>query len=166
MSGIGGFLDALDKLPPSGGVLWRGLGAPPFSVPPLAVLTGLASASRNPRVATENFTAQTILVLLSRTGRDIAALSAHPEESEVIFRPGTVWRRIPEPEQPNPATPVIVLEELEPSGYTPPTGWPATLTDLAAWIDSSLRSAQADAPVTVSRPGVFTGPWPVQVVAR
>jgi len=162
VSGLGDFLAALDKMPPVGGLAWRGIDDVPGSVPALGVLTAVAPTSRNPRVATENFTARTILVLLTRTGRDLSAFSAHPHEAEVIQRPGSVWRRLPDRQVSSPA-PLVVLEEVDPAGYTPPTDWPATLAELDNQLQTLLSSAWQQAPVDVTRPGNFVGPWPVTV---
>jgi hypothetical protein len=162
VSELGHLLDALDKLPPAGGLSWRGLDGPPSSVPELGVLTAVVPTSRDPRVATENFTARTILVLLNRTGRDLSALSAHPQEAEVVQRPGSVWRRLPDRAVGAPA-PLVVLEEVDPAGYTPPTDWPATLDELDDRLRLLLGSARQQGPVGVTRPGTFTGPWPVTV---
>lgn len=155
-------LDALAKLPPTGGILLRGLDGAPDSVAPLGVLTDVAVASRRVLVATENFTARTLLVLLSRTGRDLATLSAYPEDAEVALRPGTAWRRLPDPVVHGAPLPVVALEELDPAGYAQPTGWPATLAELSEHVGGLLRGAQSATPTPVTRPGRFVGPWPAR----
>lgn len=160
MSDLSHLLDALDKLPPAGGLCWRGLDDTPDSVPDLGVLTALVPTSRDPRIATEDFTARTILVLLTRTGRDLSALSAHPQELEVAQRPGSTWHRLPDRTLDTPA-PLIVLEELNPAGYTPPTDWPPTLAELDNQLRAQLSAARHNGPATITRPGTFTGPWPL-----
>lgn len=174
MSDLGTFLDAIGKLPAAGGLVYRGLvGGGPASDPvPLGVLAGLAATSRDPRVATQNFACDTLLVLLTRTGRDLSALSAHPEEHEVLQRPGSVWSRLPDlpglPAVPGRAgqARVVVAEELDPSGTVPAVGWPDTLAALAATVAQALSDAIARPPVPVHRPGVFVGDWPLQAVER
>ncbi len=153
-------LAALDVLPPTGGIVLRGLDDSPASVAPLGVLTGLVAASREVLVATENLTARTLLVLLVRTGRDLSALSAHPEEAEVVLCPGTAWRRLPDPTVHGAPLPVVALEELDPAGYSQPVGWPATLAEVTEQVGLLLRAAQSAAAVPVTRPGRFVGPWP------
>lgn len=165
MSDLGTFLDALEKLPPTGGLTLRGLTAAAGSVPPLGVLTGIVASTRDPRVATENFSVGTLLLLLGRTGRDLSAMSAHPSDAEVVHRPGAIWHRLPDLALPDVPLTVVALEELDPSGRYPATDWPATLTELAARADALVQDALARPAVVVSRPGNFAGPWPAQVVA-
>ncbi len=165
MSGVGGLLDALEKLPPAGGVTFRGLDRDAGSVVPLGVLTGVVSSSRDPRVATENFAARSILVLLNRSGRDLSLLSAHPQEAEVVHRPGSVWHVVPDVWLRDVPASVVVLEEVDPTGSTSAMGWPTTVVDLADEISTRLRAAQQQESVPVARPGVFVGPWPVRVLA-
>ncbi|MDR3068929.1 MAG: hypothetical protein LBU50_05435 [Cellulomonas sp.] len=153
-------LAALETLPPTGGIVLRGLDGSPDSVAPLGVLTEVVAASRQVLVATENLAARTLLVLLVRTGRDLSALSAHPEEAEVALRPGSAWRRLPDPVVHGAPLPVVALEELDPAGYTQPTGWPATLEALTEQVGELLRGARSAPPVPVTRPGRFVGPWP------
>lgn len=153
-------LAALDILPPTGGIVLRGLDDGPASVPPLGVLTEVVAASSDVLVATENLTARTLLVLLVRTGRDLSALSAHPEEAEVALLPGTAWLRLPDPVVRGAPLPVVVLEELDPAGYSQPTGWPATLAALTEHVGMLLRGARSAAATPVTRPGRFVGPWP------
>ncbi len=153
-------LAALERLPPTGGIVLRGLDGSPASVAALGVLTEVVAASREVLVATENFAARTLMVLLVRTGRDVSALSAHPEEAEVALCPGTAWRRLPDPVVHGAPLPVVVLEELDLAGYAQPTDWPATLDALAEQVGVLLRGAQADAAAPVTRPGRFVGPWP------
>lgn len=159
-------LAALDKLPPTGGIVLRGLDGAPDSVAALGVLTDVVATSRQVLVATENLTARTLLVLLSRTGRDLSALSAHPEEEEVALRPGTAWRRLPDPAVHGAPLPVVVLEELDPAGYAQPTGWPATLAGLAEHVGALLRGAQSTDAVPLTRLGRFVGPWPARTAGE
>ncbi|MCL2454050.1 MAG: hypothetical protein FWD18_01920 [Micrococcales bacterium] len=160
MSGPEQLLDALGKLPAVGGVAARGLADVPGSVPPMSVLTGVLSASRDVRVATENLTSRCLLVLLVRTGREVSALSRHPDEAEVLLLPGSLWKRLPDLTPHGSPLPVVVLEEVDPAGYSPPEGWPTTLADLTEHLAVMLRTAQRADPVPVSRPGTFSGPWP------
>ncbi|MCL2090814.1 MAG: hypothetical protein FWH11_06270 [Micrococcales bacterium] len=159
-------LAALATLPPTGGIVLRGLDDTPASVAPLGVLTEVVAASREVLVATENLSARTLLVLLVRTGRDLSVLSAHPEAAEVALRPGTAWRRLPDPVVHGAPLPVVVLEELDPAGYTQPTGWPASLAAVTEQVGVLLRGAQAAAPLPLTRPGRFVGPWPSRAAGR
>lgn len=162
--GLGGFLAALDKLPPYEGMTFRGLpqGEP---APVTGVVTGLMASSRSPRVASENFTAPALVALLNRTGRDLTALSRFPEEAEVVVLPGGLWRALGPVEV--DGVPVHVMEELEPSGRTrQPESWGRTMADVVDAIGQELRAAVVREPVVVNAPGKFAGPWLTEVPAR
>jgi len=154
-------VDALAKLPPTGGIVLRGLDGPAQDVPALGVLTEVVAASRDVLAATENFTVRTLLVLLTRSGRDVSALSAHRDDGEVLLLPGSPWRRLPDPVVPGAPVPVVALEELDPTGYCQPDSWPATLADLADAVAALVRT-EPGAVAAVTRPGYFAGPWPTR----
>jgi hypothetical protein len=162
LSDLEQFLGAIAKLPPAGGLTWRGLDSPADTVPPVGVLTGVVSTSRDARVATENFTARTILVLLNRSGRDLSMLSANPAEAEVVQRPGSVWHRLPDLEIAGAPAPVVALEEFDVEGRAQPSDWPTTLPELTTRVSQLLSTAQQSDQVPITRPDVFVGPWPAR----
>jgi hypothetical protein len=160
------FLDAIAKLPDFNGITFRGLadGDPEPAGP--GVVAGVLASSRNARTASENFTATRILVLLNRTGRNIAEFSAQPGEGEVVVRPGSVWRPLIEVAVTGLATPLLVLEELDPSGTTPaPTEWGDSLDELASRVVRLVQQALGSDTAQVAVPGKFVGPWPMQPLA-
>jgi hypothetical protein len=162
---LSGFLDAIAKLPDFNGVTFRGLSAGEPEPPELGVAAGVLSSSRDVRVASENFTAARLLVLLNRTGRSISEFSEHPREGEVVVRPGSVWRRLIEVTTPGLQQPALVLEELDPSGRTPsPTEWGDTLDEVAARVVRLVQQGIAGEQVAVAVPGKFAGPWPAQAL--
>lgn len=162
---LGGFLDAIAKLPEFNGVAFRGLSSGEEEPPQVGVVTGVIASSRSARVASENFTATRLLVLLNRTGRSVAEFSEHPEEGEVVVRPGSVWHRLIEVTIPGLQKPALVLEELDPSGRTPtPTEWGDTRAELAARVVSLVRQGMTSEQATVAVPGKFSGPWPAQAL--
>jgi hypothetical protein len=162
-SPVSDFLDALAKLPAFNGITFRGLGPGDEAPPPLGVVTGVLASSRDPRVASENFSAP-LLVLLNRTGRSIAAFSAQPDEHEVVVRPGTLWQRLIDVSIPALPTPVMVLEELDMSQTTPrPTEWGDTLAELSGRVTRLVEQALGSPTRVVAVPGKFAGPWPAQV---
>lgn len=162
---LSGFLDAIAQLPDFNGITFRGLAAGEPVPPAVGVLAGVASASRSARVATENFTAARLLVLLNRTGKSIAEFSQHPGEGEVVVRPGTVWRALIEIDVTGTDTPVLVLEELDPTGTTPsPTEWGDTLDELAGRVVRLVQQGLATDAIPVAVPGKFVGPWPAQAL--
>jgi hypothetical protein len=46
--------------------------------------------SADPRVASENFTAERLAAIVTVSGRLIAPLSRHPDEQEIAILPGTL----------------------------------------------------------------------------
>lgn len=162
---LSSFLDAVAKLPAFNGITFRGLAVGEPLPHAVGVLAGVVSSSRSARVATENFSAARLLVLLNRTGRSIAEFSEHPGEGEVVVRPGTVWRALIELSVTGTDVPVLVLEELDPSGTTPaPTEWGDTLDELAARVVRLVQQGLAAEPAPVAVPGKYVGPWPAQAL--
>lgn len=154
------FLDAVTKIAPTPGIVFRGLGsdadAPPHG---MTVLAAPVPASAHPGVAREGG-AGPLLALLTRTARDLTALSAHPQEREVVLLPGTIWLRVDLPEEPD----LVVLEEVDPSGAPAPAAWPASRADLVQELQRRL--ADRGLPVSGSAPGKYRGGWPSAPVAR
>lgn len=85
-------LATLEQLAPHEGVVFRGCEARSHERWPgrAHVTDALLSTSRDPRVATENFTTEAMYALISRTGRPIEQFSAARHEREVVFLPGTI----------------------------------------------------------------------------
>ncbi len=160
-SGLERFLAAVEKLPPYEGVTFRGAAA---TVQGTTVAAGVMASSRDPRVASENFTAPVLLALHHRTGRDITALSQHADEAEVVVLPGTAWRPITTVEV--EGTLVQALEELD-LGRTgrAPDGWGTSVDDVAQRITRAVAVARDRTPVDVHTPGKFAGTWLAQLPA-
>ena len=165
MSAAGGldrFLTAVEKLPPYEGLTFRGLASGHPAPSGTGMVTGVMASSRNPRVASENFSAAALLALLTRTGRDISALSAHPDEAEVVVLPGSLWRPIVTVEAEGVA--VHVLEELDVQRTgSSPAAWGASQQEVLDQISRALQVARVRPPAQVSAPGKFAGPWLVQL---
>jgi hypothetical protein len=88
-------LSALDKLPPYRGLSYRGYAVPDGRLRPRTVMSGvLVPTSRNPRVATDNVATTGVHAVIGSRGRDLAAISRHPHEQEVVFRPGSQFLAI------------------------------------------------------------------------
>jgi hypothetical protein len=159
-AGLAGFLAALDKLPPYDGITFRGLALGEVAPESTTVTANVMASSRNPRVATENFTSAATLAVLNHTGRDISALSAHPDEAEIVLLPGTMWRHLMWLDLPSPAIRVHVLEQLDLSGGShPQVSWGTSLDDVQERITRAIQVAAAREPVEVHIPGKFNGPW-------
>lgn len=153
--GLDRFLAAVEKLPPYEGVTFRGAPAP---LEATTVAAGVMASSRDPRVASENFTAPVLLALHHRTGRDVSGLAQHPDEAEVVVRPGTAWRPIVTFEV--EGTTIQALEELDlaRTGHVP-AGWGATPAEVEQRVTRAVEVARARGAVTVHVPGKFAGDW-------
>ncbi|MBU4215408.1 MAG: hypothetical protein KJ792_12215 [Actinobacteria bacterium] len=75
-------------------------------------------------------------------------------------RPGSTWHGVPDRRLDTPA-PLIVLEELNPAGYAPPTDWPPPLAVLDDQLCAQLSAARQNGPATLTRLRTFTGPCPL-----
>lgn len=161
------FLDAIDKLPPFGGISFRGVPGGAVELPPVSIASGVMPSSKVPRLASENFSSGGLLVLLNRTGRDISMLSDRPEDGEVVIRPGSAWNHLVTLQVDGCPPPVLIIEELAVSGETaPPENWGATLTELAENVARIVGNAVKESPVLILTPGRYCGPWQAQPYTR
>ncbi|MEV7973924.1 hypothetical protein [Cellulomonas sp. NPDC089187] len=155
---------ALDKLPPFGGVSFRGFEQPP-NIPITSVAAALVPTTQNPLVATENGRVRAIAAFLHRTGRDLSIFSAAPTEQEVVIRPGTAWQQLLMVDVPGLTVPVLVLEELDLQNTPPgPVTWGETKADVAEMVRAVVGAGLRQPPVTLANPGKFVGPSPMQAV--
>lgn len=83
---LSGLVAALEKLPPFVGVTWRGASGQLVASLPL---TGPLPTTRDPRVASGNFTSAALWAIVSAAGRDIGPISADPSAQEVALLPGS-----------------------------------------------------------------------------
>lgn len=86
------FSSALEKLPAHTGIVFLGLPYIP-QLAPARWTRGVTATSKDPRIATENLSNPAIAAIVSRTGREIAAFSAHPAEQEVVLPPESSFSR-------------------------------------------------------------------------
>jgi hypothetical protein len=145
------FLRALERLPPYTGIVYHGLPA----VPALARARwtrGVVATSRDPRIATENFTAPVIAAIVSRSGRDIAAFSSHPQEHEVVIPPEVPIQEVARTVAPDGRV-VVIIEQL--AEVDPDSGLPPTLDGLIHAVDEQLREAHSRAAVEITTPAKF-----------
>src|ERR1700722_15915513 len=81
-------VDTLLKLPATSGITYRGMsGSPAKSA---FTLSSVLPTSTDPRIATENFTAERVVAIVTVTGRFIGPLSAHPDNLEAALLPATL----------------------------------------------------------------------------
>lgn len=149
-------LDSLLQLPPFQDVVFRGWngtdrwssGAGSF------VTTGLTPTSRDPRVASENFTTTGLYAIASRTGRCIEQFSADRVGREVVLLPSTVlvWGRQARVSEVR----VTIIEEivLGEEGRVF-----ADQEDLERTIAARVLAAVDRPPVEIAQPGRFVGPF-------
>ncbi len=109
-------LAAVAKLPPHAGLTYRGL-ADETDIPssPCGIRVLLAT-SRDPKVATANGKLPVLLAIVSRTGRALRELSAHPEEHEVVFLPGTVLVPVTSVDVGEVGVKLVLLDEADVHG--------------------------------------------------
>ncbi|WP_210649529.1 ADP-ribosyltransferase domain-containing protein [Nocardioides sp. SYSU D00065] len=147
-------LSTLEQLPPHEGVVFRGCEARSHERWPgrTHVTQALLSTSRDPRVATENFSTDAVYAVLSRTGRSIEQFSAARHEREVVFLPGTVLTLVTRVRVRDLG--VTVVEEFDPAGGEPePVDLDAVLEEIGrAVLEAGLRP---DVPAPI--PGKFAG---------
>ncbi len=155
-SSVGEVVRTLEKLPPHEDVVFRGWndtdvwgsGAGSF------VTSGLTATSRDPRVASENFTTTGLYAISSRTGRAIEQFSARREEREVVLLPATVlvWGgRVTVGDVVVTLIDEVVLSEATAGGM--PTA------ELERRVAGRVRSALERADVVVGQRGRFVGPF-------
>ncbi|MDQ1085396.1 MULTISPECIES: hypothetical protein [Microbacterium] len=86
MSDNSGLTNALAALPIYRGLCWRGF---PREITAPIPLDSVLPATRDVRLATGNFEGVGAIAIVSSTARDVALLSASPQDGEVAFLPGT-----------------------------------------------------------------------------
>jgi hypothetical protein len=151
------FLAALEELPEFTGLTFRGCPDDAEFVRPgqLTVLTTVVSTSREIDVATEGRAIQAVYAIASRTGREITAFSARPEEREVVLLPGAVL--LLERSKQVADIAVHLVTEVRPTAE-PVRASDADVDRLAGEVETQLR-ARGPQPARPfdSIPGKFSG---------
>lgn len=148
------FLRALERLPPYTGIVFHGLPSVP-SLAPARWTRGVTATSKDPRIATENFSTPVVVAIVSRTGRDISFLSAQQAEQEVVLPPETVLLEVARTTL-DDGRPVVIAEQL--TDPDPAVALPPTLDDLVAHVRQTLHAARAQPAVAITTPGKFVEP--------
>lgn len=148
-------LSTLEQLPPHGGLVFRGCSARSHERWPgrAYVTEELLSASRDPRVATENFTTDAVYALVSRTGRAIEQFSAARYEREVVFLPGTVFTLVTRVRVKDLG--VTIVEEFDPHAEGTPE--PIDFGALQEEIGREILEAELREALQPSAVGKFAG---------
>lgn len=109
--------------------------------------------SADPRVATENFTAERVVAIVTITGRFIGPLSRYPDQMEVALLPATLLLPVGSVAVPGIANDVVLLAE---TGSAP--GLPADLPELQRVVSAQVSAALQRPPSTIHSPGRFSTP--------
>lgn len=144
-------VDTLSRLPANPGITYRGWSGP---VPQSAMtVSAVMPTSADPRVASENFTAERLMAIVTVSGRLIAPLSRHPDEQEVAILPGTLLLSVGSVSAPGLINDVVLLAE---TGTAP--GLPSDSAELRHVVTQQVSDALARPAVTIHSPGRFGPP--------
>lgn len=148
-------LRALQKMPVYEGISFRGgtvedtFGRQAGTV----VTRGLTATSRNARIATENFTTPAVYAVLGNRGRALEGVSQHPDEEEVVFLPGTLFRPVKQVRHDALLVTVVEQLDLERTPEDPKADLDAVLASIASTVRHDLALGQ----IEISSPGKFAG---------
>jgi hypothetical protein len=144
-------VDTLSRLPATPGITYRGWSGP---APHTAMtVSAVMPTSADPRVASENFSAERLAAIVTITGRFIAPLSRHPDEQEVAILPGTLLLTVGSVAVPGLVNDVVLLAE---TGSAP--GLPKDSAELRQVVTQQVTAALARPDVTIHSPGRFAPP--------
>lgn len=152
---LAAMLATLEQLPPHEGIVFRGCEARSHErwAGRAHVTESLLSTSRDPRVATENFTTDAVYAILSRAGRGIEQFSAARHEHEVVFLPGTVLTLVMRVRFKDLG--VTIVEEFVPDPEVEPSD--VDLSVVQEEIGRAILEAELREPAPPSIPGKFAG---------
>ena len=143
MSTTPNLADALSALPRYRGLCWRGF---PREITTPVPLDSVLPTTRDVRLATGNLAGNGAIVIVSATGRDVAPLSAFPQDEEIVFLPGTTLIPLG-PRHIVGGIPLQVIgESVSASDLVVPTD---------NVLEEAIRHAESRGPVTLDRAGRF-----------
>jgi hypothetical protein len=116
-----------------------------------AVAGGLVPTSRDPRVATENFTTPGLFAIVGSEGRAIESASQFPDEQEVVFLPASVFSFVATANY--DGYPIVVARQVNLADEQSPLDREA----LIRRVGGAIRAAKASAPAEVTSPGKYVG---------
>ena len=156
-------LAALEKLPETAAVTYRGLPADAVTPSGTFVTQAFTATSRDPRIATEDFTAAAVVAIAGRTGRDIAFLAQNADEAEVVLLPGTILRPVGSIVAGDLTVHIVeelLIDDASATGTVPPhPALPPSAEALSALVTDAVTAArEVTAPMTITSPGKFCGP--------
>lgn len=138
----------LSRLPAMPVITYRGMSGPkPVRA---ASLSEILPTSMDPRIASENFTAEWLAAIVSITGRLVAPFSRHQEEQEIAMLPGTLLLPAGSVEVPGISSPVVLLAEPGDAPELPPDS-----AALKAAVVQQVSDALKRPAVAINSPGRF-----------
>ncbi len=151
-----GLLAALEKLPATAAVSYRGLPGDAAAPAGTFVTEGFTATSRDPRIATENFAAGSIVAIAGRTGRDISFMAKNPDESEIVLLPGAILRPV-QITHADGITVHVIEELLTDETAQPDPALPQTPDALLELVTDAVATARTASPAAITTPGKFSG---------
>ena len=148
--GMAAFVDAASRLPVYTGLAWRSAG---FELTTPFTSEAPMPTTRDLRVATENFRVADVHLFLSTAGRDLAPLSAHPAEQEVVLLPGARLVPVSSRHDVEGLRVQVILEQ-------PASGAPLPPAPTDDEIGALVRASRAEGPVAIHRPGRYGASLP------
>lgn len=130
-------------------ITYRGMAGPRLNGS--FTLNGILPTSMDPRVASENFTADWLAAIVSINGRLVAPFARYREEQEIAMLPGTLLLLAGAVDVPGLPDSVVILTE---PGDAPPE-LPADSTALKQAVIEQITAALARPPVPINTPGRF-----------
>ncbi|WP_328352491.1 hypothetical protein OG976_19865 [Mycobacterium sp. NBC_00419] len=138
----------ISRLPAMPAITYRGMAGPK---PVRAfTLSEILPTSMDPRVASENFTAEWPAAIVSITGRLVAPFARYREEQEIAMQPGALLLPARSVEVPGVPGGVVLLAE---PGDAP--GLPADAAALKAAVVQQVSDALLRPDVAINSPGRF-----------
>lgn len=155
-------LAGLERLPTRAAIAFRGMTLETPALEGAVIIRTVVPTSRDPRVATENFTCKKLYAIAARPGRELGSFARYPEEAELVLLPGTALLPRHEIRLSDPDLTIQLLEELavpqEGQMATAPLAeLPATLEELAEHVTNIVTQAHTSGSVTITSPGKFVG---------
>lgn len=151
-----GLLAALEKLPATAAVSYRGLPGDAAAPTGTFVAEAFTATSRDPRIATENFAADSIVAIAGRTGRDISFMAKHPDEAEIVFLPGAILRPV-QTTHADGITVHVIEELLTDETAHPDPALPSDPDALLELVIEAVTTASTASPIAITTPGKFSG---------
>ncbi len=147
----------LDEAPKHVGVSLRGMehGSPRPYPGQTVVSSWLVPTSVDPLVATRNLELTRLFAVTGDAGADVRLLSAHPEEREVVYLPGTVF--VMGPTEIVEGVEITFVDQAD-TQREPAVAARFEIEAVRQVVRRLLAAARERSPVVLTRPEKFVGP--------